>query len=410
MVTSIDAGTVNGAANEFVNGNDTITTGIGRDMIFGGGGGDTINSFASSGGTAAADGNNIVFGDHGLVDYLAEEIAQASATNPVRPNDIDRVWSIATSLGGNDTIDTGDRNDIVLGGFGDDVIDTGGGYNIALGDSGRVTSAPFDTTDRALILFAVHDFTVCRVETTSDTDFSDGGNDAIAGDNAAICYRPDNIDPRFRVLSGTQIYYVPGVPNSPTSWTTKQFAGIDSFATATAQNDPRHHTQYRILLLDHVQNDGLVADDTLATTPSDRYGNDYIAGGAGEDEIFGELGNDVIQGDGTIGVAAGSTADQLARRAAQPGARRGRDLPASRRLHDLRRGSRRGPCGPGRLRLQRRPATRLESQRQLRGRRRRRRQHRGERRPGRDLRQPRPGRHPRRQLGPLRSDGPQPAA
>ncbi|MFU8833596.1 MAG: hypothetical protein ACNA7J_15780, partial [Wenzhouxiangella sp.] len=65
LVTSIDWGTINGADNEFGNDNDTITTGIGRDMIFGGGGNDVINAYASSGGTAALDGNNIVFGDHG---------------------------------------------------------------------------------------------------------------------------------------------------------------------------------------------------------------------------------------------------------------------------------------------------------------------------------------------------------
>ena len=89
LVTSIAAGTSN-TANEFGNGADTITTGIGRDMIFGGGGNDEINAFASGvdledaaalAVAAAADGNNIVFGDHGLVDYLAEELA---AVNPPR--------------------------------------------------------------------------------------------------------------------------------------------------------------------------------------------------------------------------------------------------------------------------------------------------------------------------------------
>src|SRR5262249_34364682 len=114
LVTSIDWGTVNGAANEFGNGNDTITTGIGRDMIFGGGGDDSVNTFASSGGTAALDGNNIVFGDHGLVDYLAEELAHPNAANPVRTNDIDRIWSLATGLGGNDSVITGNRQDIVI--------------------------------------------------------------------------------------------------------------------------------------------------------------------------------------------------------------------------------------------------------------------------------------------------------
>src|SRR5262249_43755090 len=32
------------------------------------------------------------------------------------------------------------------------------------------------------------------------------------------------------------------------------------------------------------------------------FGNDYIAGGGGDDEIFGQLGNDVIQGDGSIDI------------------------------------------------------------------------------------------------------------
>src|SRR5262249_41061120 len=58
------------------------------------------------------------------------------------------------------------------------------------------------------------------------------------------------------------------------------------------------HAEYHIVLLDHADN-----------TPSNLYGNDYIAGGAGEDEIFGQLGNDVIQGDGTIGVASAILAD-----------------------------------------------------------------------------------------------------
>ncbi|MCB1998992.1 MAG: hypothetical protein KDH91_00365, partial [Rhodoferax sp.] len=444
LVSSIDWGSTNGAANVFGNGNDTITTGVGRDMVFGGGGDDRINAFASDGGTAAMDGNNIVFGDHGQVDYLAQELDQNNAVdNPVRSNDIDRVWSIATALGGNDTIQTGHRNDIVIGGFGDDVIDTGNGYNIALGDSGRLTADDRDWDNRAQIVFAVHDFIVCRIETWSDGDFSDGGadtitgsdlndlifggsggdtiyagagddlvfgdqgmvecangmpfvpeislrpvcvnlggflsfsathttslvgsgddvifgqdgddvimgqqgrdtlyggngddiliggsnvagaldsddridggagNDAIAGDNADICYRPDALDARFRVLSGTQIYYVAGAAHAPdaATLTASQFGAAHSLVTSAMQQDPRGGSQYRIMLLDHVQNDGLVGTDTLASTPADRYGNDYIAGGAGADEIFGQLGNDVIQGDGTIGVAAGSTAAQLA--------------------------------------------------------------------------------------------------
>ncbi|MBK7953154.1 MAG: hypothetical protein IPK02_03735 [Candidatus Accumulibacter sp.] len=64
-------------------------------------------------------------------------------------------------------------------------------------------------------------------------------------------------------------------------------------ANGVITNKNLGHAEYVIKLLDHSD-----------ATPANRYGNDYIAGGAGEDEIFGQLGNDVIQGDGTIGLGA----------------------------------------------------------------------------------------------------------
>src|SRR5690606_1062139 len=146
------------------------------------------------------------------------------------------------------------------------------------------------------------------------------GHDAIAGDNADICFRPDALDVRMRALDGTLIY---GTTLGVGSNDGEVLIGVANAANAidpamphvNALNDPRYaaraihpmtgfvidknsgHAQYRIKLLDH-------ADDTSV----DLYGNDYIAGGAGEDEIFGQLGNDVIQGDGTIGVGATLTA------------------------------------------------------------------------------------------------------
>src|SRR5690606_38983860 len=52
---------------------------------------------------------------------------------------------------------------------------------------------------------------------------------------------------------------------------------------------PTAWSDFRILLLDH-------ADDTAP----DRFGDDYLAGGAHDDTIFGQLGDDIIQGDGSI--------------------------------------------------------------------------------------------------------------
>jgi Ca2+-binding RTX toxin-like protein len=208
LITSIvPAGEIGGA--------DTITTGIGRDIILGGAGDDAINTFASkslgaTAGTAAQDGNNIVFGDYGLVDYLSEELLQSNAPavtlqqyvrsatpstlavgaalNPIRAADIDRIWSLEayTSLGGNDTITGGDRNDIVIGGTGNDVIfggfgntTTGEGADILVGDNVLLTAYEKDEQD---LPFAVHEFAICEITTIGFAD-EDGGNDVIvAGD------------------------------------------------------------------------------------------------------------------------------------------------------------------------------------------------------------------------------------
>jgi len=56
---------------------------------------------------------------------------------------------------------------------------------------------------------------------------------------------------------------------------------------------------FNIELLDH--------DLATQTAGGNNFGNDYIAGGASDDEIFGELGNDIIQGDGSIDLSVGAT-------------------------------------------------------------------------------------------------------
>ena len=61
-----------GTTDPAYGGNDTITTGLGRDLIFGGPGNDRIA--ANSGEThAGPDANNIVFGDQGYLDYVAAD-------------------------------------------------------------------------------------------------------------------------------------------------------------------------------------------------------------------------------------------------------------------------------------------------------------------------------------------------
>jgi len=65
-------------------GNDTITTGIGYDIVLGGQGGDTI--IANFGETSTdLDAGNIVLGDNGLLDYTRAD-RETAAGDTHRPS------------------------------------------------------------------------------------------------------------------------------------------------------------------------------------------------------------------------------------------------------------------------------------------------------------------------------------
>jgi Ca2+-binding RTX toxin-like protein len=141
------------------------------------------------------------------------------------------IQTIAPATGSNDTLYGGGGDDVLIGGTGNDMIDGGLSRDLIFGD--------IVTLDRT---------------------------------NTLGIYA----NPRFRALSGTQIY--------DTSTNTNAGAAL---VTGVSQVDPHASTFWGDL---HISlND---------TNP----GNDYIAGGGGDDEIFGQLGNDVIQGDGSIDI------------------------------------------------------------------------------------------------------------
>ena len=120
------------------------------------------------------------------------------------------------------------------------------------------------------------------------SDLMDGGagDDAMAGDNAVIWRRGDDMSPRFRALTASSIY---------TTTETDIIANIGG----DSQSDPEDAVGRDIELLDH--SDGVQAD------PQGRFGQDVMAGGADDDVMFGQLGDDLMQGDGsidTLGVGA----------------------------------------------------------------------------------------------------------
>jgi Ca2+-binding RTX toxin-like protein len=210
---------------------DNIQAGDGDDIVMGG----TDAEFIDAGA-----GNDLVFGDHGKVDFTLQ---------PER--DFFSIDTLNSDDGGNDTILGNTGNDILIGGQGSDQIFGGagdddliGGHNVPGGDD------------------------------AGDALDGGAGNDVIAGDNASIIRRHDAISPLYRTLTGTAIYdLTTGLP----------------LVNGASQLNPSGALGRDVVLFDH-----------STTTPASKYGNDVIAGGANNDVIFGGLGNDVIMGDGSV--------------------------------------------------------------------------------------------------------------
>src|SRR5204862_116640 len=128
-----------------IGGADSITTGLGTDIVLGGIGGDTL---------FAGEGRNIVIGDSGYIDWTAGDVGRFyAATTFARGTlsgddsnalDIDRIFSTEPNDGGNDTITTGNADDLIIGGQGADTITASNGDNLVFGDNGQVTAATSD--------------------------------------------------------------------------------------------------------------------------------------------------------------------------------------------------------------------------------------------------------------------------
>ena len=250
-------------------GGDTVTTGEGNDLVIGGAGGDTVHG---------GNGNDLVFGDQGEVRAAVGKVVDTTAFPLVEDGGI-------TFLTLNETALDGSGDDLIYGEAGDDMLMGQQGNDILYGGD--------DDDD----LIGGHN--VMGGLDAGDSIDGGTGNDVIAGDNATILRQDDLRNTRDRVLQGTQIYGT--TPGSTVNGVFVEGNDGKALVTVDRQLDPTGAKQRVITLLDHVGNDGLVTADGLATTPVDRYGNDYLAGGADNDLIFGQLGDDVIQGDGSIG-------------------------------------------------------------------------------------------------------------
>ena len=258
-------------------GDDVITTGVGNDTIVAGFGADEVDAF---------DGNNIVIGDSGFIDYTestgALELITTSTVDP--------------SLGGDDTITTGINDDIVIGGAASDTIDAGIGDNIVQGDNGFIDYVGVDgdasdidvisTTDPneggadTITSGSGNDFILGG--TAGDTINAGAGNDLVFGDHGKLEAQDHTIDDVL-VSGGV---FARALPLSG------PYSTISQIAAFSGLEDPFVFTSIDTQVSDDGGNDTIYGED----------GEDIILGGQGDDTIYaGSEDDDVIGGHNVAG-------------------------------------------------------------------------------------------------------------
>jgi Ca2+-binding RTX toxin-like protein len=245
-VASFDAtGTLRDIATQdaSIGGDDVINTGSGNDVVFAGAANDSI--------TIAA-GNNIVVGDNGVASFdVAGTLRDIATQNP--------------SIGGNDVINTGNGHDVIFGGAANDTVNSTGGHNVILGDNGQATfsvsAVLLDVTATDPSIGGSDNITsgagndLIIAGTGSDTVSSGAGNDLIFGDHG-------------RVTGSINLTELPLNTYTP----------VFTFTSIATQNSD------------------LGGDDLINAGADD----DIIIGGQGIDRILGGSGDDDIIGGHTV--------------------------------------------------------------------------------------------------------------
>ena len=315
---------VNGEA-----GNDTIDASASTLplVIFGGAGDDTI-----SGGTA----RDIIFGDNGQVDYrdsvgtlitrLGLDLSTRNVLQPgqaetsqvdvpfMQTDGIARGPSLAATRdaasGGNDTIVGNIGNDIIFGGAGNDFIgfDSGGtplgaeaGSDIIIGDNGNVL---FDSAGAGIVQQAqATDPTVAGDDTIhggqgDDLIFGGAGNDSLFGDSGNDKIVGDNGSAQFDA-SGQLMSIQTDDPSAGGADTIHGGNGGDVILGGAGGDNVSGDTGNDFILGDdglvQFAADGLVT--SIQTTDFADGGGDTIYGGDGDDLVIGGSAGDSLHGD-----------------------------------------------------------------------------------------------------------------
>ncbi|WP_372742243.1 beta strand repeat-containing protein, partial [Neptunomonas sp.] len=219
---------------------DNITLGNGRHIVMAGTHGDNIA-------TGVAE-DSILMGDNGTLRYNEAG------------DQLIRVVSELSTLGGNDRITTVGGNSLVFGSVGDDYVETGYGNDVIFGDNG-VADYINGLVDRY---------------TTTDTTMATSGKDTLYGGGGD--------DLIFGGLGNELIYAGSG--------NDKVLGDLGNAFYNTDDQDPT--------TLDRVESklSHIGGDDEIHGGD----GHDVIIGGGGSDNLFGDAGDDFISGDGGLAV------------------------------------------------------------------------------------------------------------
>ena len=262
-ITATDTSETNGGADT-MSGNakaDVILGGVNSDIIYG-------DLAAPTAATIANDGDDILLGDNGMLDFTFQTDTDRSS--------LDLIRTFRDGLGGSDVISGDHGADVVVGGnagdtlYGDDATASSGagdGDDIMLGDNADIFLA--GTTGRLLVRGTAVDLI-----TTTDTSETTGGADTMSGNAGADV-----------VVGGVNGDFLYGDRVAPTATTIANdrgdiLLGDNGLLDFTFGADNDRNT------LDLIRS----AQDSLGKA-------DLISGNAGGDVAMGGTAGDTIYGD-----------------------------------------------------------------------------------------------------------------
>ncbi|HEX5279640.1 MAG TPA: hypothetical protein VFW28_06150 [Micropepsaceae bacterium] len=295
----------------------TAYGGVGDDLIYGSQAGDQLAGGSGNDTIIGGRGADIIYGDAGFnVDLITRVLTVASTAGTSGAKNLDPLVAgndllIGDTPGSTKTDVYGDYDDTIIGDLGQATQNVAGARDTTKSVAGQLpqdlqTTLRIRKVQTLTPQYGGNDFIygnggqdVLIGGPGNDAIDGGAGSDLIFGDNVSLD-RTTHLDNftslRFQTLQGTQIY------STATATDGQDLADGAPQLDPRGNLEPRLHFTYGPSWGDYQIT--LVGHSDSAQNFTSYTGNDYIAGGQGDDSIFGELGNDVVQGDGSIDFVA----------------------------------------------------------------------------------------------------------